>query len=278
MSRKQSTRLAPTPVQGREGGRVEQPPSSSPAQRAAGRERLVVGLQSARRTGALHVLVLMLLPVPFLLIAHYLYYTGVAPFGSARWNVNSDRSVIEVLGYVQLLLAASLLLMMGLVRRHGPVYAGWAVALTVVMLDDALFFHERAGVWLATRLSIPPVLGLPEQPLAELLAWGLMGVPVLVVLVVTHRLSPTRARRDSWVFVGLTVLLMAFAVGVDTFHSLIETVTDSTKIDTLISFLEAAGEVGAMTAMLAYAVHVVRRVGSDETEDRVDVNLTQRNG
>ena len=64
------------------------------------RDQLSSGWREARRTGALRVLVVLLLPIPFLLVAHQLYFWDVWPFESERWAVNSDRSVIEILGYV----------------------------------------------------------------------------------------------------------------------------------------------------------------------------------
>ncbi len=215
--------------------------------------------QAARRTQSIHLLVLLWLPIPFLLVAHQLYFWDVWPFASPRWAVNSDRSFIEILGYLQLAGTAALLFVVGVWRRQGLVYTAWAVTLLIVMLDDALRWHELSGAWLVRHEVVPGLLGLPRQALGELEAWGLMGIPVLLLLWTAHRVSPDRAKQDSWWLGALTVLLMAFGVGVDIVHEGIEEVTDNSVVDLLVTFVEAAGEVGAMTALLAYAHHVVRR-------------------
>ena len=75
------------------------------------------------RTRALHLLVFLLLLIPPLLVTHHLRTKGVPGFGSVRWYVDGDGSYMEILGYVQVMLAG--LLLVGLaVRRRVPVYAG----------------------------------------------------------------------------------------------------------------------------------------------------------
>ncbi|SDY66826.1 hypothetical protein SAMN05661080_04223 [Modestobacter sp. DSM 44400] len=230
-----------------------------------GRDQLSAGLREGRRTGALQLLVALLVPIPFMLVAHQLYFWDVGPFESARWAVNSDRSFIEILGYLQLLSAATLLSVVGGRHRRGPVYAGWAITLVVVVLDDSLGLHERGGAWLKHRDLVPSPFGLPPQELGELATWALLGVPILFLLWGTHRGSYPVARRDSWWLAGLTGVLMAFAVGVDLMHEVIEELTDNSVVDLLATFVEAGGEVGAMSALLAYVVHVARRDGSPGT-------------
>jgi len=229
-----------------------------PGQPVAWRDRLGAAIRAGRRTGALPLLVVLLLPVPLLLVAHQLHFWDVPPFGSSRWAVNGDRSFIEIFGYVQLLAAAALLLF-GVRRRGAPAYAAWGATLVLITLDDSLGLHERGGAWLKHRHLVPDSWGLPVQELGELATWGLIGVPVLVVLWVAHRRSPAVAQRDSWRLAALTVLLMAFAVGVDLVHEVIEELTDSGVVDLLVTFVEAGGEVGAMSVLVAYVVHLVRR-------------------
>lgn len=229
------------------------------------RQRSAVLCDDSRRSGSLHVLIVLLLPVPFLLVAHQLYFWDLGPFTSPRWAVNVDRSYIEFYGYVQLLAAAVLLLTVGGVRRQGPVYLGWAATLMVIVLDDAFRWHERGGGWLVHHGVMPESLGLAEQDFGELAMWALLGLPVVLLLASTHRMSPARARRDSRWFVGLTALLMFFAVGVDMLLEVIQSLTGNTVIHLLVTFVEAGGEVGGMTALVAYAVHVFRR-GPDPSE------------
>lgn len=217
------------------------------------------------------LLVVLLLPIPFLLVAHQLHFWDVPPFGSPRWAVNEDRSFIEFLGYAQLAVAAVLLLLRPS-RRHDAVYLGWAATLTVVLLDDALRWHELGGAWLVRRGAVPGVLGLPEQALGELLVWALLGVPILLVLWATHRISAARARADSWLLAVLAIVLLGFGVGVDVLHEAIEEMTDNSVVDLLVTFVEAGGELAAMTAMLAYVVHITRRGATSTSQAESSVH------
>jgi hypothetical protein len=173
--------------------------------------------------------------------------------------VNGDRTFIEIFGYVQLAVAVVMLLFMGWRRRPGLVYTGWAVVLTVTVLDDALALHERGGGQLVRRGLVPGLLGLPEQALGELATWALLGLPVLLLLWVMHRTSRGRARQDFWGMAALFGLLLFFAVGVDVLHEAVEEITDNSVVDLAVTFVESGGEIAAMTALLAYIVHLARR-------------------
>jgi hypothetical protein len=240
------------------------------------RDEWTAELRDAQRTGALQTLVVFLAPVPFLLVAHQLYFWDVGPFASPRWAVNGDRSVIEILGYVQLLAAVVLLCSLGVVRRRGLVYVGCAATLLVIVLDDSLGWHERGGAWLNRRQLVPGLFGLPEQALGELVTWGLLGIPVLLLLWGTHRVGPARARHDSWWLAGLTGLLIVFGVGVDIVHEAIEELTDNSVVDLLVTLVEAGGEVGAMTVLLAYVVHITRRPALPEEVVPLDTPSSPR--
>lgn len=232
---------------------------AAPGGRPARLERGRVLLQEARRTRVLHLFVVLVVPLPFLLVAHQLHRWEVPGFLSVRWNVNNDRSVIEVLGYAQVAAAVTALLVLGLRRRRGRVYTAWGLALVVLLLDDALRFHEHAGALLTRLLTLPEPVGLKEQHVGELLAWAGLGVVVLLGLAAAHRTASPQPRHDSRVLVGLVGLLMVFAVVVDAVHSAVKSLTESNLADVLIGWLEASGELMTMTALLAYAVHVLRR-------------------
>lgn len=214
-------------------------------------------LREGRRTGAVQLLVGLWLLIPPLLVASLAHRHGYGPFTDARWNVDMDRSYIEWLGYLQLLVAAGLLL--SVARLTATVYAAWAGALAVVALDDALEWHERGGKWLDRNWTIPEPPGLRTQDVGELITWAILGACVTIILVLAHRRSTRAARRDSLRLAGLIAVLMVFAVGVDMAHEVLQTISSSSRLDLLAVWLEAAGEVGAMAAVLAYTVHVARR-------------------
>lgn len=207
----------------------------------------------------IRLLVTLLAPAVLLVLAGLAHWAGSPAFASTRWDVNRDRSFVEIYGYVQVLSAAALLLLVHRRRRGSPVYVGWAVALSTVVLDDALEWHERVGYWLSVRTSVVPPPGLRAQDLGELTFWALLGAAVLLVLWATHVRSDPRAQTDSWRLGGIIVLLMVFAVGVDMFDIALSAVTTSTRLELLVSALEAEGEVVAMVLLLVYVLHVLRR-------------------
>jgi len=73
-------------------------------------------------------------------------------------------------------------------------------------------------------------------------------------LGVTHWRSSASARAVSWRLLALLVVLAAFSVGVDMVHAALL----GLSIDLPLSTLEAGGEVGAMSALLAYVFHLAR--------------------
>lgn len=210
------------------------------------------------------------MPVVALLLAHLLHQNGVAAFASPKWSVDTDRGWIELVGYSYVGLAALLLAWLASSREGAPIHAAWALALTVLMLDDALKVHELGGRWLDARLPLPEPPGLRTQDIGELIVWAVLGVFVLLVLACGHRLSPPTARKESWRLAGLIVLLMVFAVGVDMAHIAIASFTSSPTIELATTSLEAGGEAGTMAAILAYVVHIVSHEDSSQSSGSED--------
>lgn len=234
-------------------------PDEAHAATATVREKAIKSWRSGRRSGALPLLGLLLLPIPFLLVAHQLYFWDIGPFDSPRWAINSDRTFIEIFGYLQLAVAVVLLLLLWGRHRRGLFAGAWAVVLTVVILDDSLRLHEQGGGALVRRGVVPSVLGLPPQALGELAVWAVLGVAVLVLLALVYRASRAADRFDSRWMAGLMLVLVFFGAGVDIVHEAIEEITDNSVVDLLVTFVEAGGELAGMSLLLAYVVHMFRR-------------------
>jgi hypothetical protein len=219
--------------------------------------RVLASLPKDRASGAPAVLIVCASAIPVLLFGFQVHTRGSPLFSSPRWNVDADRSYIEILGYGFVLAAAGLLLALAL-RRRVPVYGGWAAALTVVAADDALEGHERAGSWLSRSFPGLDPPGLRVEDVGELLAWGLVGAVVSVGVHLTHRRSAPDARRDSVGLAWLMGLLMVFAVGVDMLHIALKGVFDVHWLNMVLISIEGAGEVGVTAVVLAFALHVSR--------------------
>lgn len=221
-------------------------------------DRAWSALAKGRASGALSLLLVILGSIPLLILAFERHARGVALFASDRWDVDTDRSYIEILGYALVLGAAALLLSLSW-QRSVLVYGGWAVALVVLAGDDAFQGHEEAGGWLYRNYPGLDPPGLRPQDVGELLAWAALGAGLSGLVYVTHRRSSLDARQDSRVLVQLIGLLMVFAVGLDMFHIALKTVLDAHPLNLAIISVEAAGEVAAMAVIFAYTVHMARR-------------------
>ena len=166
------------------------------------------------------------------------------------------------MGCVVVAAATGLLLVLAR-RRRCAVYGAWAFALTVLVLDDSLQWHEAGGAWLDRSVALPDPPGLRPSDVGELLTWAVLGTTVLLVLWLASRRSRGPVRRDSWCLAWLVLFLMVFAVGVDMVHVAIPAVTSSAAVERLVSWTEAAGELAGMAGLLAYAVHIARRERTD---------------
>jgi len=219
------------------------------------REAIRAGMQSR----ALPLLIGLLLVTAVLLAGDYAHRYSQIDFFTQdeRWDVDVDRAYIEQSGYLQLILAAALLLKLAWRPRLTPVFAGWAIALIVLLADDYVGLHERAGAGLEDWLNLPAVLGLRARDLGELLYWGIQGFGVLLLLGVTHRLSPASARRVSWRLVAILILLAGSSAAIDLAHSALLRAGDFVESLPFVQ-VEAAAEVTGMSAFLVYIVHVLR--------------------
>ena len=225
------------------------------------------GIADVRRSGALAFWLVCLLGVAAAVVAHVSHAAGLRLFADDRWNADLDRSVIELLGYGFLVLTIGLLLRLFVVRA-GDVYAAWAGALTLLLLDDALTLHERTGTWVERNLDVVDPPGLRNMDVGELGFWVVTGAVVSIGLLLAHRRSSAEARAHSLGLVVLVVLLMVFAVGLDMLHIAVKSIVVHRPLDVSLIGIEAAGEAAAMAAMAAYALHLVRQPRDEQRASR----------
>lgn len=212
------------------------------------------------------VVVLALLDV-LLLVANLTYHlvtgtgrdgTLVDLFSWEKWYGEADGSVIELTGHVKLLVASVMLFVVA-GRAGRLVYAVWGAILVAIALDDFLQLHERAGELLTAWTGSWSVLGLGSQSMGELIFWLLIAAPLGLWLLRCHFAAGAPARRDSYLMLASTVLLVIFAVGVDTLISIIGSDVGYIGYQ-LLNFLETTGELIGMSAILiASAIVLVRR-------------------
>lgn len=214
----------------------------------------------------LGVFIALLVVDAVLLLANAFYYLVHAHYGppmlaglfrAAMWDGARDESLIEWAGYLQLGTAAILLLALA-IHRKLPLYFAWSLVFLVLMLDDSLRLHENVGHFLVRTAHLPSVLGLRPNDVGELMSWAFFGAVLGIMLVVTHLRSSKPARRDSWIFLGLTVLLACFAVVLDMLEIAIWDLLPLIGHG-LITLTETGGELVAMTFVLARVLFLARQ-------------------
>jgi hypothetical protein len=167
-----------------------------------------------------------------------------------RLSLGADRGYGELYGYAKLMFSVVVLVVMG-IRVPGPAYVAWAIALLVVFVDDSWLVHERLGHELAQWLELAPTFGLRAQDLGELLAWTIIGIPLLAILIIGHRLSAPSVRRDSGALAILLLALGFFGVAVDMVQ--IEA-TGSGWLSHLAGLVEDGGELIVISVIAAFVV------------------------
>lgn len=180
-------------------------------------------------------------------------------FANPLFNADRDRGFAETLGYLQLVVAAGALIYTALHLPRARVHYAIAAAFLVVIADDSLELHENWGGALAGRFGFESGLGLRGQDFGELLAWGLMGIPVLLALAITWIFTGQRARRQAWVIVAGLVALVFFAAILDMLHPASGLWGWPERVRYGITLLEVIGEVGSMIFIMAASLFFALR-------------------
>lgn len=165
-----------------------------------------------------------LLAADLLLIAVYtsirleLQGTGRPP--PTVWDLTRDGSLAESLNLLKWSLAA-LFLAHAATRDRAPALMPLAAVYLVLLADDGLQLHERAGAAAAAAWGLPRIAGLRPEDAGELAAWAAMGTVVLLLFARAWRRAGAggQGRAVARLF-ALFLALVACGVGLDMVHSL----------------------------------------------------------
>lgn len=213
-----------------------------------------------RAAWALVALTVVLLIIDLLIllggVAHRLNETrGIFPaFADSLWNIDWDRGYAESFGYIQMGLAAVVLVILGLRIRRASVLFVVAAAFIVIIGDDALEWHENAGGWLRVTAGLQDISIIRSQDVGEVLAWAAMALPLLVAGVIAFLLSSQEARRVVGALCWPLIALVFFAAVWDLAGPASANFDLSTRSRYLINLIEGAGELVSMTAVLVVAL------------------------
>jgi hypothetical protein len=150
-------------------------------------------------------------------------------------------------------------MVLAFVSTRRAVYASWAFVFLFLLVDDAGKLHENVGAWLGQRYGLPAVFGLRPDDMGELLFAGAVGLSTIAVVGVAVRRGTEQCRRISRDLFSLIFVLALFGVVVDMLH--VVAYLGESLLAQVLLVLEDGGEMIVMSALTAYAFHVVSHVG-----------------
>lgn len=100
-------------------------------------------------------------------------------------------------------------------KRGAAVYLALAASFLLILADDALEIHERAGNWLSQSEHLRDVAGLRAQDLGELVVFGALGLTVLALMIAGFRFSPRNFWPTGFAFIGLLLALAVITLPMD---------------------------------------------------------------
>jgi len=192
---------------------------------------------------------LLLLDFAFILIQIGAEATGYGFRGSFTLGLEKERGPAETYGYI-MGLGVAVLLLVAWRRWRNPVACFWAGLYVLVVLDDALRLHERAGSLLAD-FGVIAVASMRSQDVGELTFYAFVGSLALTALLAAERRLPPGPTPStlSRLMLLLAGLLMFFAV-------LVDAAANSLPYDVA---LEDGGELVALTLALLVSLAWTRR-------------------
>ncbi|MEX5259377.1 hypothetical protein [Kocuria sp. CPCC 205263] len=172
----------------------------------------------------------------------------------AVWNGGADGSLVELWGLLQLSSAAVLLVLLARrVPKHG-ILGTWGTVLLVMVADDLLRLHERAGAFLDLDHRVPALSAAGGQELGGLAFWVAVGTVLSVALVRSYTTSAAPARRAALILLAVTAPLGAVAVSYVLLSAFGGGLGDGT-LALVLADVRVTVKLLSMTACLVLALH-----------------------
>jgi hypothetical protein len=126
----------------------------------------------------------------------------------------------------------------------------------MLLLDDALQFHERFSEWVVEMFNYQPMFGLRAQDLGELTYVAVFGPIILLFLILGFYKGDKKFRNINIDLALLFALFLFFGVVVDMLHSL----TGGNRYTLLFMILlEDGGEMIVLSVIAWYFYYIALR-------------------
>jgi hypothetical protein len=146
-------------------------------------------------------------------------------------------------------------------RDHWFAPLCWAAVFVMILADDSLQLHERAGAALSSWSGLPSSTYFYADDLGEVLAFSVMGLAAFGVAALLFLRSGAAGRALSLRYIVLIVVLAGFGVGVDAVHQLVSRMTEGMSVATLLSQFFGMIEEGGEMIVASFAVAMTLTMG-----------------
>lgn len=173
-------------------------------------------------------------------------------------NISYDRSMPEWFSY-GMLATSSIVLLQAFFRERSPLLISFSAILLLMLVDDSMEIHERAGAIISTSMEYVSIAGLDPKDTGEMLAYGLMVLIIMPLVIYGVARTPLSEWRRYYILSILVGLLGFFAVGIDLIHEPIcREVARSWRCFQIVDLLEDGGEMVWEAFIVAHVFAVFR--------------------
>lgn len=173
-------------------------------------------------------------------------------------NDGSYPEIFQYLKYFMVVLISGILVF----KRKEVGYISWLFIFLLLLLDDALLFHEHFGEWAAHNLNYSEMLGLRAQDLGELTYIAVFGAIILFFLALGYLKGNDNFRKTN-LDIGLLFGAFLFCgIVIDMLHQFIPY---NRWTNLFVIILEDGGEMITLTFIVWYFYYIILRPNDQST-------------
>lgn len=131
---------------------------------------------------------------------------------------------------------------------------GLAAFMAIAWFDDSASYHERFGFEFAKIFPKDEILGMGASHVGELLAWGSIGIVLLLLAFWSSR----RMMPGDWIVLRLVAFPVALLVVCVSLIDLLHSALAHTILDAPLMYVEDGGEMIAIVMLTTISLYLVR--------------------